>query len=219
MLVKIILIFNVLILNIKCLYYYIESKEKKCVNSYHRPRTSLIIYFSISGREEFDNLITIEDPTHFEMYIARDSYQRKITLPVDQGGRYYFCIENFSKSQIKVNILFQDEKFKTQMGSIKNIRDFLEGISDLTNQLQIILFNIKNSAIRRQAHFMIAQNLRNEINLIAILKIIIIVFLSGIELRMISSILNNNVKVKRINVNTESQPLKQGEKKYGDNYL
>ena len=216
MVLKIFLFLNIILININCLYIYIDSKEKKCVNNYRRKGSTLIIYFSISGREEFDNLITIEDPTHFEMFIARDSYQRKITFPIDRPGRYYFCIENFSGSKIKVNFLFEDERFRSRSDSIKNIEDFLDSIMDLTNKLEVILFNIKNSAIRREVHFQIAQNIRQEINLIAIIKIVVIIFLSWIEIRMISSILNNVRVVKRSNINNENQPLKQGTSKFGD---
>ena len=217
MFLKIFLVLNFIFLYINCVYIYIDSTEKKCVSTYRFSHSTLIIFFSISGEVEFDNLITIEDPTHFEMYIARDSYQRKITFPIDQEGKYYFCIENFSKSQIKVNVLFQDENFKRMSTEIKNIEDFIQGISDLTNKLQVISFNIKNNIIRRQIHFLIAQHLRDEINLISLFKIIFVVFISGIELRMISIILTNVKVVKRVNPDNENQPLKQGELKYGNN--
>ena len=205
-------IFAIIILSMtNCVYIYIDAKEKKCVNNYRPGNSTLQIVFSISGKEEFDNLITVENPSHFEFIIIRDSYQRIIKFPIELEGKYYFCVENLSNSQITLNVLFIDEKMKNEMIPIKKIEDFIEGIGDLTTKLQRISFNIKNSAIRKKTHFNIAQDLRNKINLFAIIKIILLLITSIIEMILVTSVLNNVKVRKTVQVNVEKLPLRQSE--------
>ena len=194
-----------------CVYIYIDAKEKKCVSNHRPGNSTLQIIFSISGKEEFDNLITVENPNHFEFIIIRDSYQRIIKFPIELEGKYYFCVENLSNSQITLNVLFIDEKMKNEMIPIKKIEDFIEGIGDLTTKLQRISFNIKNSAIRKKTHFNIAQDLRNKINLFAIIKIILLLITSIIEMILVTSVLNNVKVRKTVQVNVEKLPLRQSE--------
>ena len=194
-----------------CVYIYIDAKEKKCVNNYRPGNSTLQIIFSISGKEEFDNLITVENPDHFEFIIIRDSYQRIIKFPIELEGKYYFCVENLSNSQITLNVLFIDEKMKNEMIPIKSIEDFMEGIDGLTNKLQRISFNIKNCAIRKKTHFKIAQDLRNKINLFAIIKIILLLIISFIEIKMVTSILTNVKVTKTVPVSEEKMGLKNAE--------
>ena len=202
-----------------CVYIYIDAKEKKCVSNHRPGNSTLQIIFSISGKEEFDNLITVENPNHFEFIIIRDSYQRIIKFPIELEGKYYFCVENLSNSQITLNVLFIDEKMENYTVSIKSIEDFIERIDSLTTKLKRISFNIKNSAIRKKTHFKIAQDLRNKINLFSIIKIILILIISFIEIKMVTSIITNVKVRKTLPVSVEKQPLKKSEEEQTEESL
>ena len=94
------------------------------------------------------------------------------------------------------------------MISIHTIENFVTVVDNLEKKLKKLQFNIRNSAVRKKAHFTIANDIRRKINIYAIVKIGFLILFSIFQLMMITSIFNNVKVVKQININSEKRPLK-----------
>ena len=105
------------------------------------------------------------------------------------------------------------------MISIHTIENFVHVVDNLEKKLKKLQFNIRNSAVRKKAHFNIANNIRKKINIYAFVKIGFLILFSIFQLMMITSIFNNVKVVKQININSEKRPLKSGQKPETTDFL
>jgi hypothetical protein len=71
------------IATINSVYVFIEPKEKFCLKKYRNITQVLHIIYSISGKEEDRNIITVYDPDEFNMLRELDSISNKVYLFVN----------------------------------------------------------------------------------------------------------------------------------------
>ena len=203
----ILLIFNHLSF-INSLYLYIDTQEKVCVKKFKKSNEILNIIYSISGQEEDKNIITVDDPDNNNILRELDSNSNKIYLFTQIDGYYKFCVENLSAHQVTLSFFFGDENSNEKL-SIKNVENFVDGVSKLSKKIDKLKFNIGNSAIIKKTHFNIAENIRNKINICTIIKIIFLLFFSVIQIVLITSIFSKVKIIKKIEINSdEKKPLK-----------
>ena len=166
------------------------------------------LIYTISGEEEDRNIITVDDPDEFNMLRELDSVDNKVYLFCEKDGYHKFCVENLASHQVTLSFYFGDEN-KNEKLSIKNVEDFVESVSKLTNKVDMLKFNIGNTAIRKKTHFKVAEEIRNKINLYAIIKIVFLLFFSVHQIILITSIFNKVKIVKKLEINNEEKnPLK-----------
>ena len=201
---------------INSIYVFIGPKEKLCVKKYKKTREVLHVIYTISGEQEDRNIITVDDPTGFNMFRELDSVNSKVYLFCEREGYHSFCVENLASHQVTLSFYFADEN-KEEKLSIKNVEDFVESVSKLTQKVDRIKFNIGNTAIRRKTHFNVAEEIRNKINTYTIVKIVFLLFFAIIQIILISSIFNKVKIVKKLEINNEEKkPLKN---KTNDEFL
>ena len=200
------------ITTIKSVYVFIEPKEKFCLKKYRNITQVLHIIYSISGKEEDRNIITVYDPDEFNMLRELDSISNKVYLFVEKEGYHKFCIENLASHQITLNFHFGDEHTEGKV-SVKNAESFVDSVTKLAQKIDDLKFNIGNSVIKKKTHFKIAQKIREKINICTGIKIVFLLVFAVIQIIMITSIFNKVKIVKRVEVKGEEQdPLKNNPK-------
>ena len=110
------------------LYVFIEAREKLCVKKYRKLDQVLHVIYSITGKEEDRNIITVDAPDGFNMFRELDSVSSKVHLFIEKEGYHKFCVENLSSHKVTLNFHFGDEHSEGKM-SIKNVQNFIEGVS------------------------------------------------------------------------------------------
>ena len=196
---------------INSLYIYIESREKKCLTDYRLANTSFDVIYYVSGQEEEMNIATIEDNKGniFSKVMNRKNYKFSYKPKLD--GDFKFCFENLAQSKVTLSFEFDYGTNDYSMISIRTIENFVHVVNDLEKKLKKLQFNIRNSAVRKKAHFNVADSIRKKVNIYAFIKIGFLILFSIFQLMMITSIFNNVKVVKQINVNSETKPLKSGQ--------
>ena len=193
---------------VNSIYVFIEPKEKLCVKKYRKTRQVFNLIYTISGEEEDRNIITVDDPDEFNMLRELDSVDNKVYLFCEKDGYHKFCVENLASHQVTLSFYFGDEN-KNEKLSIKNVEDFVASVSKLTHKVDMLKFNIGNTAIRKKTHFKVAEEIRNKINLYTIIKIVFLLFFAVLQIILITSIFNKVKIVKKLEINNEEKnPLK-----------
>ena len=202
------LIFLLLLNLIDSLYIYIEPREKKCLTEYRLANSSYDLVYYVSGQEEENNIATIEDNNGNIISKIMNKKNDKFSHKVQKDGELKFCFENLASSKVTLSFVFDYGTNEYSAISIKTIENFVYVVDNLEKKLKKLQFNIRNSAVRKKAHFNIADSIRKKINIYAIAKIGFLILFSIFQLMMITSIFNNVKVVKQINVNSENRPLK-----------
>ena len=195
---------------INSLYIYIDSKERKCLTDYRLANSSFDVVYYASGQEEENNIATIEDLKGNILSKVMNRKDHKFSYVPKTDGDLNFCFENLASSKITLNFEFDYGTNDYSMISIKTIENFVHVVDNLEKKLKKLQFNIRNSAVRKIAHFNIANSIRKKINIYAFIKIGFLILFSIFQLMMITSIFNNVKVVKKININSEKRPLKSG---------
>ena len=200
------LLFNI----IDSLYIYIDPREKKCLTEYRLANSSYDLIYYVSGQEEENNIATIEDNNGNIISKIMNKKNNKFSHRVQKDGELKFCFENLASSKVTLSFVFDYGTNEYSAISIKTIENFVTVVDNLEKKLKQLQFNIRNSAVRKKAHFNIADSIRKKINIYAIAKIGFLILFSIFQLMMITSIFNNVKVVKQINVNanSENRPLK-----------
>ena len=193
------------------LYIYIDPREKKCLNDFRYTNSSFDIIYFVSGQEEERNIATLEDPHGNLISKMMNQKNHKFSHTVKQGGEYKFCFENLAPTKVTLSFEFDYGTTDFGMISIKTIENFVHVVDSLEKKLKKLQFNIRNSAVRKKAHFNIAESIRKKINIYAFAKIGFLILFSIFQLMMITSIFTNVKVVKQININSETKPLKHGQ--------
>ena len=150
----------------------------------------------------------MDDPDEFNMLRELDSVDNKVYLFCEKDGYHKFCVENLASHQVTLSFYFGDEN-KNEKLSIKNVEDFVASVSKLTHKVDMLKFNIGNTAIRKKTHFKVAEEIRNKINLYTIIKIVFLLFFAVLQIILITSIFNKVKIVKKLEINNEEKnPLK-----------
>ena len=144
---------------------------------------------------------------------------RSFNFKVKEEGEYKFCFENLAPTKVTLSFEFDYGTNDYGMISIKTIENFVHVVDNLEKKLKKLQFNIRNSAVRKKAHFNIANSIRNKINIYAFAKIGFLILFSIFQLMMITSIFNNVKVVKQININSETKPLKHGKNSETTDFL
>ena len=201
------------------LYIYVEPKEKRCLNDFRNTNSSFDVIYFVSGQEEERNIATLEDPQGNLISKMMNQKNHKFSHTVKQEGEYKFCFENLA--QTKVTLSFEFDYGTTDFGmiSIRTIENFVHVVDSLEKKLKKLQFNIRNSAVRKKAHFNIAESIRKKINLYAFAKIGFLILFSVFQIMMITSIFTNVKVVKQININSETKPLKHGQTQQPTDFL
>jgi hypothetical protein len=204
---------------INSLYIYIEPREKKCLSDYRLANTSFDIVYYVSGQEEEKNSATIEDSKGnvLSKITNKKNYKFSQGTKIDQELK--FCFENLASSKITLSFEFDYGTNDYSIISIRTIENFVHVVDNLEKKLKKLQFNIRNSAVRKRAHFTIAENIRKKINIYAFIKIGFLILFSIFQLMMITSIFKNVKVVKQININSERKPLKAGNKQEISDFL
>ena len=200
------LLFNI----IDSLYIYIDPREKKCLTEYRLANSSYDLIYYVSGQEEESNIATIEDNNGNIISKVMNKKNNRLSHRVQQDGELKFCFENLASSKVTLSFVFDYGTNEYSAISIKTIENFVTVVDNLEKKLKQLQFNIRNSAVRKKAHFNIADSIRKKINIYAIAKIGFLILFSIFQLMMITSIFNNVKVIKQINVNanSENRPLK-----------
>jgi hypothetical protein len=196
----------------KTLYIYLDGKEKQCMSDYRMENTTFDIVYYVSGQNEEENIGTIEDENGNILSKIMNKKNHKFTQQIKVGGNYKFCFENLASTKVTLSFEFDYGTNDYSMVSIKTIENFVHVVDNLEKKLKKLQFNIRNSAVRKKAHFNIANSIRKKINIYAIIKIVFLIIFSVFQIMMITSIFNNVKVVKQINVNSETKPLKGGKR-------
>ena len=201
-----VLLFNI----IDSFYIYIDPREKKCLTEYRLANSSYDLIYYVSGQEEENNIATIEDNNGNIISKVMNKKNNRLSHRVQQDGELKFCFENLASSKVTLSFVFDYGANEYSAISIKTIENFVTVVDNLEKKLKQLQFNIRNSAVRKKAHFNIADSIRKKINIYAIAKIGFLILFSIFQLMMITSIFNNVKVVKQINVNanSENRPLK-----------
>jgi hypothetical protein len=202
------LIFLLLLDFIDSLYIYIDPREKKCLTEYRLANSSYDLVYYVSGQEEESNIATIEENNGNIISKIMNKKSHKFSHKVQKEGELKFCFENLASSKVTLSFEFDYGTNDYSVISIKTIENFVHVVDNLEKKLKKLQFNIRNSAVRKKAHFNIADSIRKKINIYAIAKIGFLILFSIFQLMMITSIFNNVKVVKQINVNSENRPLK-----------
>ena len=204
---------------INSLYIYIDPKEKKCLSDYVPKNSSFDVVYYVSGKDEEQNIGTIEDEKGNIFGKVYNQKNHKFSYKPNEDGILKFCFENLASSKITLNFEFDFGTNDYSMISIHTIENFVTVVDNLEKKLKKLQFNIRNSAVRKKAHFTIANDIRRKINIYAIVKIGFLILFSIFQLMMITSIFNNVKVVKQININSEKRPLKSGNKQETPDFL
>ena len=202
------LIFLLLLNFIDSLYIYIDPREKKCLTEYRLSNSSYDLVYYVSGQEEESNIATIEENNGNVIAKIMNKKSHKFSHKVQKDGELKFCFENLASSKVTLSFEFDYGTNDYSVISIKTIENFVHVVDNLEKKLKKLQFNIRNSAVRKKAHFNIAESIRKKINIYAFAKIGFLILFSMFQLMMITSIFNNVKVVKKINVNSENRPLK-----------
>ena len=201
------------------LYIYVEPREKKCLNDFRYKNSSFDIIYFVSGQEEERNIATLEDPNGNLISKMMNQKNHKFSHAVRQKGEYKFCFENLAPTKVTLSFEFDYGTTDFGMISIKTIENFVHVVDSLEKKLKKLQFNIRNSAVRKKAHFNIAESIRKKINIYAFAKIGFLILFSIFQLMMITSIFTNVKVVKQININSETKPLKHGQSPQPTDFL
>ena len=195
---------------INSLYTYVEPREKKCLTDYRMINQSFDVVYYVSGQEEERNIATIESVRGDVFLKMMNSKNHKFSHIAKANDDIRFCFENLSSSKVTLSFEFDYGTNEYSMISIRTIENFVQVVDNLEKKLKKLQFNIRNSAVRKKAHFNIANSIRKKINMYAFAKIGFLILFSIFQLMMITSIFNNVKVVKQININSETRPLKSG---------
>lgn len=205
-------IFFLLLINnfqkIKSVYIYIDPSEKKCLGEKKIANTTFNIIYSISGKEESQNIITVEDPSHITVKKYTNMKSHTISINTEKNGEYFFCVQNTSPDIITLNFNFETEQREGEMVSIQSVENFVSGVHHIEKKLDRLKFNVRNSAVRKKTHFGVSDKIRNKVNIYALIKIAFLVLFAVFQIYMITSIfggLKDNKKI--LGVNPERKPL------------
>ena len=214
-----IVIFFILLNWINSLYIYIEPKEKKCITDFRQYNESIRIMYYVSGQQEESNIATIEDNDGNILSKVKNRKKHKYKYMPEKEGQYKFCFKNLAKSRITLSFELNYSADDSSAISIRTIENFVNVVTGLEKKFKMLQFNIRNSAVRKRAHFDIAESIRKKINIYALIKIGFLIAFTIFQLMMLTSIFTNVKIVKQINVNSERRPLKYGKKDELNNFL
>ena len=204
---------------IKSLYIYVEPREKTCLTDFRFSNSSFDIIYYVSGQEEERNIATLEDQHGNLISKMMNRKNHKFSHKVNVEGEYKFCFENLAPTKVTLSFEFDYGTTDFGMISIKTIENFVHVVDSLEKKLKKLQFNIRNSAVRKKAHFNIAESIRKKINIYAFAKIGFLILFSIFQLMMITSIFTNVKVVKQININSETKPLKHGQSPQPTDFL
>ena len=201
------------------LYIYLDSNEKKCLNTTREKDTAFDVIYYVSGQDEEKNVATIENKFGKKLVTIRDKKNDRLHYYITEQGEYKFCIQNLASTKNTVTFEFELGVNQYSAVSIHTIENFVHGVNNLENRIKRLQFNIRNSAVRKKAHFNIAESIRKKINIYAVVKIGFLILFSVFQLMMITSIFNNVKVVKQININSENKPLKKTNANDNEDFL
>ena len=204
---------------INSLFIYVEPREKKCITKFIPFNSSYDVVYYVSGQEEEKNIGTIEDDKGNVLSKIYNKKNHRFSYKPGKDGELNFCFENLASSKVTLSFELDFGINDYEMISIRTIENFISAIDNLEKKLKKLQFNIRNSAVRKRAHFTIADDIRRKINIYAIVKIGFLILFSIFQLMMITSIFNNVKVVKQININSERKPLKSGNKQETPDFL
>lgn len=204
---------------IESLYIYIDPREKKCLTDFRIANSSFDVVYYVSGQEEEKNTASIEDEKGNIINKIMNRKNHKFSYLPKTDGEYKFCFENLAQTKVTLSFEFDYGTNDYSMISIHTIENFVHVVDNLEKKLKKLQFNIRNSAVRKKAHFNIANSIRKKINIYAFVKIGFLILFSIFQLMMITSIFNNVKVVKQININSEKRPLKSGNKPETTDFL
>lgn len=204
---------------IESLYIYIDPREKKCLTDFRIANSSFDVVYYVSGQEEEKNTASIEDEKGNIITKIMNRKNHKFSYLPKTDGEYKFCFENLAQTKVTLSFEFDYGTNDYSMISIHTIENFVHVVDNLEKKLKKLQFNIRNSAVRKKAHFNIANSIRKKINIYAFVKIGFLILFSIFQLMMITSIFNNVKVVKQININSEKRPLKSGNKPETTDFL
>ena len=204
---------------INSLYIYFDSKERKCLSIYVGYNSTLNIVYYVSGQEEEQNIASIEDEKGNILTKTYNKKNSKFSYKTKNGDYLNFCFENLASTKVTLSFEFDFGILDFEVISIRTIENFVKVVDNLEKKLKQLQFNIRNSAVRKRAHFKVANDIRKKINLYALVKICFLIIFSVFQLMMITSIFKNVKVVSQININSERKPLKSGNKKETPDFL
>ena len=143
------LLFNI----IDILYIYIDPREKKCLTEYRLANSSYDLIYYVSGQEEENNIATIEDNNGNIISKVMNKKNNRLSHRVQQDGELKFCFENLASSKVTLSFVFDYGTNEYSAISIKTIENFVTVVDNLEKKLKQLQFNIRNSAVRKKAHF------------------------------------------------------------------
>ena len=140
----------------KSLYIYVDPGERDCLSDYRMANSSFDVVYYVSGQEEELNEATIEDTNGNIFFKVSNINNAKLTHKPNVNGMLNFCFTNLASNRITLSFEFDYGTNDYSMISIKTIEHFVHVVNNLEKKLKKLQFNIRNSAVRKKAHFNIA---------------------------------------------------------------
>ena len=176
------------------LFFIVEPGKRECVAQRKEADKHFGLLYYVSGEEEDKNRMIILNPDKEEVWVDTNLKKGSYNTITKKEGNHYLCIENTSSSSLTITFEFNERKNEKELLSIETIEGLNTAIIDITEKLNKVEFNIKNSAVRRAKHGEITQGIRKKMINATTVKICFLLVFSLFHIYMITSIFKN-VKV------------------------
>ena len=113
---------------INTLYIYVDPREKKCLTKYISYNASFDVVYYVSGQQEEQNMVTIEDEKGNIFDKVYNKKYHKFSYNPKKDGELSFCFGNLASTQVTLNLEFDFGTNDYSMISIRTIENFVSAV-------------------------------------------------------------------------------------------
>mmetsp|Transcript_15467 Transcript_15467/g.16050 ORF Transcript_15467/g.16050 Transcript_15467/m.16050 type:complete len:225 (+) Transcript_15467:20-694(+) len=180
----------------------ISPHNRECVNVEVLKEHGFSGKYYMSGEEEKNNKVTVEDSKKNLIWQSHSQKQSEFKIGVHEDQSYTICFFNTDKKFLTVTFDFFEESESNNIVSAQSISDMNQNIHEVRRKVDIIHSDLRNSAIRRTVHMDISNTLVSKITTFTGIKLLFLVMFTVFQVFMITSIFNTGKIINKITINS-----------------
>lgn len=182
----------------KSVYFVIKSNNKECFETPVHENSEFVGKYLFAGEVENNNKVEILDDKDKVIWSEENKIGSVFKITEIKSTFHKICFYNKDKKMITVTIELYDEGAPIKLVSAKNVNDMNSNIHEMRKKVDIIHHDLRNFAVRRNAHIDISNSMISKIKSFTFLKIAFLIFFSIIQVFVITNIFKNKKVLNKI---------------------
>jgi uncharacterized membrane protein len=182
----------------KSIYFVIKPNGVECFETPVHENTEFVGKYLFAGEVENRNKVEVLDDKDNVIWSEDNKIGSVFKINEIKSTFHKICFHNKDKKMITVTIELYDEGAPLKLVSAKNVNDMNNNIHEMRKKVDIIHHDLRNFAVRRNAHIDISNLMISKIKSFTFLKIAFLIFFSIIQVFVITNIFKSKKVVNKI---------------------